>query len=524
MRLARAARFVLCLAAVLPAVAVAQVPQPAPPQTAPSAAKVLRETWDAAYLDGYRAGYVRLKVEELTTSAGAKVHRATQEMSLRVRRGGQVAAIDVVSGTDEMPDGKVLGVFMTQSLAKQVTQTVFGQVQGDKLALKAAGQAANFTKQVPWDARVVGAAAEADLLRKRNPRPKPGDKFDYYTFQPLINRVVPVHVAVEAIEPVQIRTANGLEKPNLLRVSCTTDEISDVTMPTQFLWFDGNYELRRSMAQLPGIGYLVLEKSTQAAVMQPVPFDQLVDIMDRQSIKLTRRIDNPHGRSEVVYRITLDDKDPAKTFARDDRQSVVNAQGKSFELVVKAVRTPPAQAPAGAIPPGPEFTTSNYFLTSDDPQVQQHAKAAVGGETDPWRKALAVERWVKANMKPMNFSEAMAPASHVAKTLEGDCSEYSMLTAAMCRAAGVPSRTAVGLVYVDVPPPGQPLFGFHMWTEVWVRGAWVALDATLGLGGIGPAHLKIADANWHEQRAMTPLLPLMRVIVAKPTIDPISVR
>ena len=46
--------------------------------------------------------------------------------------------------------------------------------------------------------------------------------------------------------------------------------------------------------------------------------------------------------------------------------------------------------------------------------------------------------------------ESLATADHVAKTLEGDCTEYAMLTAAMCRAEGVPSRTAMGLVYADI--------------------------------------------------------------------------
>ena len=112
-------------------------------------------------------------------------------------------------------------------------------------------------------------------------------------------------------------------------------------------------------------------------------------------------------------------------------------------------------------------------------------------------------------MKVLNFSEAMAPASHVAQTLEGDCTEYSMLAAAMCRAAGVPSRTAIGLVYVD---GARPFLGFHMWTEVYVRGAWVATDATLGQGGVGPTHIKVTEHSWHETQSLTPLLPLNRVL------------
>lgn len=51
-----------------------------------------------------------------------------------------------------------------------------------------------------------------------------------------------------------------------------------------------------------------------------------------------------------------------------------------------------------------------------------------------------------------------------------------------------------------------------MWTEVFVKGRWVPLDAVLGQGGIGATHLKIADQSWHEVRTMAPLIPIVRVL------------
>ena len=38
-------------------------------------------------------------------------------------------------------------------------------------------------------------------------------------------------------------------------------------------------------------------------------------------------------------------------------------------------------------------------------------------------------------------------------------------------------------------------FGYHMWTEVYVDKRWIPVDATLAAGGIGAAHLKIAQSN-----------------------------
>jgi transglutaminase-like putative cysteine protease len=89
----------------------------------------------------------------------------------------------------------------------------------------------------------------------------------------------------------------------------------------------------------------------------------------------------------------------------------------------------------------------------------------------------------------------------------------------MCRAEGVPARTAVGLIYVE--KTAKPYFGFHMWTEVFIDGQWLGLDGTLGQGSIGAAHLKIADHSWHGVESLTPLLPVNRIL-GKTSIEVMS--
>jgi transglutaminase-like putative cysteine protease len=157
-----------------------------------------------------------------------------------------------------------------------------------------------------------------------------------------------------------------------------------------------------------------------------------------------------------------------------------------------------------------EFVKSCYWIDSDDARIKGYAQRAVGNRTDPWEQAKAIERWVHSNMH-ISYSEPFAPASEVGKSLRGDCRQYGFLTTAMCRAAGLPARTALGLCYAYDRKLG-PVMAFHMWTEVFVRGDWAAIDATRGEGHVGATHLKITDSSWYDTQSLTPLLPVFRVL------------
>ena len=81
---------------------------------------------------------------------------------------------------------------------------------------------------------------------------------------------------------------------------------------------------------------------------------------------------------------------------------------------------------------------------------------------------------------------------------------------AMLRAKEIPSRVCVGLVYAE----GLSGFAGHMWAEAYLGGVWLPLDATMGRGGIGAAHIKVSDSSLAEN-APTPVaafLPMMHLL------------
>lgn len=89
---------------------------------------------------------------------------------------------------------------------------------------------------------------------------------------------------------------------------------------------------------------------------------------------------------------------------------------------------------------------------------------------------VALVKFVAASMKSES-NRGFDIAPEVASRLEGDCSEYAVLTAALARAAGIPARVALGLALV-AGPQRYGAYG-HAWAELKINGNWVVADAAL---------------------------------------------
>lgn len=458
--------------------------------------------WQAAYLESGKAGYVHTEVREIEQN-GEKILRSVMELNLTVKRFNDTIAMRMETGTDETPNGKVTGVSTKQFLAKNQVMTMRGTVEDGQLHVKVEGYQP-LDKKIRWNDQVLGLYRQETLFRDR--KVKPGDEFDYLAYAPEYTTVIKTHVKVKDYEEVEVNQA----KKRLLRVEARSDKILNLQLPTLISWLDQDLLVVRSQVDMPPFGKLTLVRTTKEAATSRGNQIAQLDIGTSTLIPLHRRIENPYATRSVVYRITIkgDEDDPSTTFAHDDRQEVKNVKGKTFELHVRGNKL---KDPSKETSVGEEYLKSSYFINCDDAKVKQLAHKAVGRETDPWKLALRIERWVHDNMENKNFKVAFATSDHVARTLEGDCTEHAVLAAAMCRVVGVPSRTALGLVYVSDRNKG-PVMGFHMWAEVFVHGQWLGIDGTLGRGYVGATHLKIADHSWYETQTLTPLIPVVRVI------------
>ena len=99
--------------------------------------------------------------------------------------------------------------------------------------------------------------------------------------------------------------------------------------------------------------------------------------------------------------------------------------------------------------------------------------------------------WVytKVEKKPVL---SVPNAVEVFETRVGDCNEHSVLLAALLRAAGIPSRVCIGLVY------SKGSFFYHAWNECYL-GRWVSMDATLNQMPADATHITLVQGGLDRQ-------------------------
>lgn len=482
--------------------------------------KILVDTYDASYCRGCKVGYVHTLVREYERN-GKKVLYGSKTLTLQVARFGQPVEQWVEESTIETPDGKVLRTTCRQGVGKNQMLELSGEVTDKGLVVTISGSAANPAKEtIPWPEGVVGVAKEAMLLKDM--KPKAGTAVEYQTYFGQFNGVITFKFKVIGTEEVD-PDGTGKKRKLIKVVQLMTPvkaEQGEFKLPPTTFWLDPDtYDPLYMETDLAALGGTLTAKRTTREVAMAKPTKYL-DLGEVQSIKLPAAVPGLHNKDSATYTFTLNAEGSPldKAFANDARQTVkvIDPKAGKVEVTVTAIRKP-TKPNAPPVAPGKEYLSDSFYIDWNNDLVKKHAAAAVMGlpktATD-WEKAKAVETWVNKNMKQVEFSQAMASCQTVAKELRGDCTEHSMLAVGMCRALGIPSRTALGLVYVD----RTAQLAYHMWYEVWVDGGWVALDAIMGDGSVGPGHVKIVDAHWDGEKGFTPLLPVLGLLSARPQV------
>ena len=489
-----------------PQIVPAQPPQIVPaqptrivPGKAPAVPKAqdpsAHELWEVIYLGGKRIGYSHAKTRP-AEAGGKQVVSTTSDMQLTFKRLGDTTVIKTHQEVTEALSGELLSfVFEMRNPPKSMSRTV-GKVEGRFLRLETQNGDRTDRRSRNWDPQTQSPVFQDRSIRQ-NPL-KPGETRTFHAFLPELDTTSDVKFAADDYRFVKLLDGKQ-HKLLLVRVTQSVNP----TLTTR-AYFDANGRLMLTETNLLGQEMLTYRVSEEEALKEIAgeELDLIVNTMVPAG-----PIRNAHQTSKIVYRITMENDDPSRFVSEGLTQKVRRLDDKSAEVTVikAAVPAKPSDDPVDA-----DFLQATRLLQSEDYRVKELARNGAGGETDPVKAAFRLERSIHGKLKTKNFSTALASAAEVAASLEGDCTEHAMLLAAALRARQIPSRIVVGLVYVE----SVQSFGGHMWTEAYLNGAWIPLDATLGRGGIGGAHIKLADSAMADDSPVlvTAFLPLMEVL------------
>lgn len=146
-----------------------------------------------------------------------------------------------------------------------------------------------------------------------------------------------------------------------------------------------------------------------------------------------------------------------------------------------------------------EFLESESMIQCDDPAIMALADSLTAGSTDAWQAAVEISSYVDRAVENVP-TVSLPSAVDVLDNLRGDCNEHTILTVALCRAAGIPAVTCAGVVYVD-----GGIFGYHAWPAVWV-GEWVSMDPTFRQQVADATHIILAQGSLDAQYVVNGVL------------------
>ena len=211
------------------------------------------------------------------------------------------------------------------------------------------------------------------------------------------------------------------------------------------------------------------------------------DLAELTSIKTTPVLKNPADLLKLKMRLTVKDvknipSDDFQTAKKDGNNWIIDVHPQIYDKA-KSISI----AKAGA--QKKEWTKASLNIPSDSKRFRDLAKKVIGKRTDVKTAAAALRGYVYNTMSPNAGIGVLRDANEVLDSKEGVCRDYAILMATLCRAAGIPTRLASGLVNWDGP------FYYHAWVEVWTGYTWLPFDATYLKNQVSAAHVKLAQGN-----------------------------
>ncbi len=497
----------LILAAlILPALIL---PGAALPGTAGAAPGESEEHWYRIEMAGAPAGFVHERV----TREGDEVVTES-ETRLDIRRATASLRVELAQRFVETPAGEPRRAWMRQSLGQMPIETSWEFTPDEVRAVHRQGDQER-RETLPRPARAwVTPARAAEILRQH--LASGAERFTIVSVDPLAG-LEPVGTLWKLEErDLSFPLPTG-ETVRASRWRQTQDLVPGVETVTLV---DEDGRMLESRTQMMGLEMVVrlagpgaLDEETSRAAEAP-------EILVRTFVRPLRPLERPRQIERAVYVLSVAEGELPE-LPSAGAQRVEPRDAKSARVVVDA-SSPGVADPVDPVDPvDPEaFLGTSTWLAHEDPLlralVEQALGAAEGGS--PEARAETLRAFVHDYLAEKDLDTGLATATEVARSKSGDCTEHSVLLAALLRGAGIPSRIAAGLVYVERFAGENGVFGYHMWTQALIDGRWRDLDATFE-EPFDATHIALATTPFADQPPPARALARLAVLMGRVRID-----
>lgn len=446
-----AALLALCLAVLMPS-----------PAHAGEEAVTTFDRWYVLQMAGEHAGYAH----STERHKGGRIVTET-DTRLTVRRGDQAIAIEHVMWFVETEDGKPVEASSTlKPGAVAIVQHAKFTDTGIELTT-GQGPGARTTTVLPLGADFLPPAAAQRIIEQRIAE---GAKELSVGLIDVSMGVNPLTMSMKVVGEENVEVFGKV-------VPAVVWEASASNMPGMTVreYVDAQGRAVKSTVQfMPGMDITMIEADEQLAKAKVDP----PRIMAQTLIRPDKPIQDARATRSAIYRVTVTgDNGTGFTLPRTGYQRVVWDDKTTAAVVLDLSQ------PVNAIddlPTDADLESSDMINHESDAVRGLLAMALqdVGEDAPDHMVASKLRAFVHDYIDEKDLSVGLAKADEVARTAQGDCTEHGVLLAALLRARGIPSRTVTGVLYIDEFLGREAVFGYHMWTQAWVKDAQAGAGST----------------------------------------------
>ncbi len=465
----------------------------------------LEETeYFALFMEGKKVGYAI----QNRAVAGNKVTTSV-ELKITLSRLGVSVSVQTKAITIETIDGKPLGFEVEQAFGMMVTKTIGTVDEQGKVTVKTGQQQIEFD----WPEGAVMSEGMRLLLLKYGLAE--GTTYTAKLFDPSMMLVVDVEVKVGPKQNVDL--LGRVVALTEVQSSASSAQIGSL-VSTEY--YDDNLLLQKSITPVMGMTVEQVACTKEFALGQI----DVLEVVDKMFMASPEPLSDVGSARSITYYLSAVTNEVDLKIPSNDNQKVEQLSGGTIILTVEPVAAPTGvRFPyKGNDPAALEALKPTRYVESDQKVIIDLARRAVGDTSDAAEAARRIEAFVADYVADKSLSVGYASAAEVAASKQGDCSEHAVLTAALCRAVGIPAQVVTGLAYVSQWGTFQNGFGGHAWVQVYLGDKWVGLDAAFrgtGRGGFDAGHITLAVGSGNPEDFLNLINTMGQFKIEKVTVN-----